>query len=427
MDMKNPGFDTIAVHGGYEPKENNFSMTPPIYQTNAYDFVTTERAAALFGLKEDGDIYSRISNPTVRVFEDRMALLEGGSAAVAFSSGHNAIFSLVTNLCESGDEIVAARKIYGGAVNMLGQTFGQFGVRTTFIDSDNLLAWEEAITDRTKLFFFETVSNPGAAVADIAPICEIAHRHGILVVVDSTFTTPYLCRPFEFGADIVVHSATKYICGHGNAMGGIVIESGKFDYRNNPRYRAFGEPDASYHGVVFARDFPNAPFCARLRNKYLRDIGGCMSPNTAYLMLIGLETLSLRVKKHCENGETVAKYLQAHPKVKNVSYPSLPGSKYLRVCKKYLPNGCGAVFTCELGGDRAKCAEFMDRLKIFANVSNVCDSRSMVNHSASTTHAQLDAKQLAAAGISEGTVRFSVGIEDPADLVADLEQALSVL
>lgn len=425
--MKNRGFDTIAVHGGYDPKENNFSMTVPIYETNAYDFGTTERAAALFGLKEDGDIYSRISNPTVRVFEDRMALLEGGTGAVAFSSGHNAIFSLVANLCESGDEIVSARKIYGGAVNMLGQTFGQFGVKTNFIDGDNLLAWEESITDRTKMFFFETVSNPGAAVADIAPICEIAHRHGVLVVVDSTFTTPYLCRPFEFGADIVVHSATKYICGHGNAMGGVVIESGKFDYQNNPRYRQFAEPDVSYHGVVFARDFAKTPFCARLRSKYLRDIGGCMSANTAYLMLLGLETLSLRMKKHCENGEIVAQYLLAHPKVKSVSYPSLPESKYLRVCKKYLPRGCGSVFACELGGDRFKCAEFMDRLKVFANVSNVCDSRSMVNHSASTTHSQLDAKQLAAAGISEGTVRFSVGIEDPADLIADLEQALSVL
>ncbi|HPF56848.1 MAG TPA: aminotransferase class I/II-fold pyridoxal phosphate-dependent enzyme, partial [Clostridiales bacterium] len=376
--MKNPGFDTIAVHGGYDPKEHNFCMTPPIYQTNAYDFGTTDRAAALFGLQEDGDIYSRISNPTVRIFEDRMTLLEGGAAAVAFSSGHNAIFSLVANLCESGDEIVAARKIYGGAVNMLGQTFGQFGVRTNFIDGDNLLAWEESITDRTKLFFFETVSNPGAAVAEIGPICEIAHRHGVLVVVDSTFTTPYLCRPFEFGADIVVHSATKYICGHGNAMGGIVIESGKFDYLNNPRYRQFAEPDASYHGVVFAKDFADAPFCARLRSKYLRDIGGCMAANTAYLMLLGLETLSLRMKKHCENGEIIAEYLLEHPKVKSVSYPALSGSKYQRVCKKYLPNGCGAVFTCELGGDRDQCAEFMDRLKVFANVSNVCDSRSMV-------------------------------------------------
>ena len=425
--MEKPGFDTIAIHGGYDPKANNFCMTPPIYETNAYDFGTTDRAAALFGLKEDGDIYSRISNPTVRFFEDRMVLLEGGTGAVAFSSGHNAIFSLIANLCESGDEIVSARKIYGGAVNMFGQTYAQFDVKTTFVDGDNLLAWEEAITDRTKLFFFETVSNPGAAVADIAPICEIAHRHGVLVVVDSTFTTPYLCRPFEFGADIVVHSATKYICGHGNAMGGIVIESGKFDYKNNPRYRQFDEPDASYHGVVFAEDFANAPFCARLRSKYLRDIGGCMSANTAFLMLIGLETLSLRMKKHCENGEAIAKYLLTHPKVKSVSYPSLPGSKYLRTCQKYLPNGCGSVFTCELGGDRKNCAEFMDRLKIFANVSNVCDSRSMVNHSASTTHAQLDEKQLAAAGISEGTVRFSVGLEDPADLIADLEQALSVV
>ncbi len=425
--MKNPGFDTIAIHGGYDPKQNNFCMTPPIYETNAYDFGTTDRAAALFGLKEDGDIYSRISNPTVRFFEDRMALLEGGTGAVSFSSGHNAIFSLIANLCESGDEIVSARKIYGGAINMFGQTFGQFGVKTTFVDGDNLLAWEEAITDRTKLVFFETISNPGAAVADIAPICEIAHRHDVLVVVDSTFTTPYLCRPFEFGADIVVHSATKYICGHGNAMGGIVIESGKFDYLNSPRYRQFSEPDASYHGVVFARDFANAPFCARLRSKYRRDIGGCMSANTAFLMLIGLETLSLRMKKHCENGEIIAQYLLAHPKVNNVSYPSLPGSKYLRICQKVLPKGCGSVFCVELGGDRQKCAEFMDRLKIFANVSNVCDSRSMVNHSASTTHAQLTEKQLAAAGISEGTVRFSVGLEDPADLIADLEQALSVL
>lgn len=422
--MKRPGFDTLAIHGGYDPSENRGCVSPPIYQTDAYAFGSSGQAGRLFALEEEGDVYSRLSNPTVGVFEKRMALLEGGAGAVAFSSGHAAIYSAAASVCGCGDEIVSDIRIYGGAINMLSQTLGQFGIKTVFVNGDDPRAWEAAVTDRTRLFFFETVGNPNASVSDIEMITAIAERHGILTMADSTFTTPYLIRPLEWGADLVVHSATKFICGHGSAMGGVVIDGGKFRYEGNPRYTAFYSPDPSYHGVNFCERFPDAPFAARLRSKYLRDIGGCLSAFSAYLMLTGLETLPVRMARHCENAEKVAGFLASHPRVLRVNYPGLAGSPYHERAARYLPRGCGSIFTCELAGGRAAAARFMDSLRLFANVANVGDLRSMVIHPATTTHAQLTDSQLAEAGIGAGTVRVSVGLEDPEDLILDLGQAL---
>lgn len=423
-DERKLGFDTLAVHGGYDPGKHGGAMSPPIYQTNAYDFGSVEHAANVFSLREPGDIYSRLTNPTVRIFEERMALLEGGSAAVAFASGHNAIFSVICNLCSAGDNIISSMQIYGGAVNLFAVTLAKLGIEVRFVDCDDYDGWASLADENTKLFFFETVGNPNANIADISRICETAHAKGIPVMADSTFTSPFLVRPFEHGADIVVHSATKYLCGHGNTMGGIVIESGRFGYKNNPRFPSFNQPDPSYHGIVYCDDFADSPFCSRLRTLILRDIGGCMPAMSAYFMLLGLETLSLRMQRHVENAEKIAAFLQSHPKVAKVNYPGLPDSKYHGLAQKYLPSGAGAVFTIELDGDRSKGAKFMDALSIFKNVSNVCDARSMVTHPASTTHSQMTKEQLSAANITEGTVRISVGLEDAADLIRDLETAL---
>lgn len=423
--MSEFGFDTLAIHGANDPQAHAGVICPPIYQTNAYDLGTTENAAELFELRKPGHLYSRISNPTVAMFEDRMAMLEGGAASVAFSSGHNAIFSVACCLAGAGDEIVSSSMIYGGAINLFGVTLKNLGVGVRFVDCDDLDAWEKAITPKTKFVFFETVGNPNANVADIQKIAEIAHSKGVVVVCDATFSTPYLCRPIEWGADIVIHSATKFICGHGNAMAGIVTDSGKFQFAENPRYRAFYEPDPSYHGVIYTRDFAEAPFAARLRTQILRDIGGCLAPMNAYYMLIGLETLSLRMDRHCQNARKVAEFLAECPKVKKLNYPGFPSSPYYERAQKYLPNGVGSIFTFEIDGGREEGGKIMDRLKIFSNVANVGDLRSMVIHPATTTHSQLTAQQLEAAGIGEGTVRISVGLETAEDLIADLQQALS--
>lgn len=422
--MSNYGFDTLAIHGGNDAAKNNSAICPPVYQTNAYDFGTTENAAELFELKKPGHIYSRISNPTVSAFEDRMAMLEGGAASVAFASGHNAIFSVACCLAGVGDEIVSSSMIYGGAVNLFAVTLKNLGIKVNFVDCDDLQAWENAITDKTKFVFFETVGNPNANVADIQKIAEIAHRKGVLVVCDATFSTPYLCRPLRWGADIVIHSATKFICGHGNAMAGIVTDGGTFRFEGNPRYRAFSEPDPSYHGVVYTRDFADAPFAARLRTQILRDIGGCLAPMNAYYMLLGLETLSLRMDRHCENARKVAEFLADCPKVKKLNYPGLPSSPYYERACKYLPKGVGSIFTFEIDGGREEGGKIMDKLRIFANVANVGDLRSMVIHPATTTHSQLTKQQLEAAGIGEGTIRISVGLETADDLIADIAQAL---
>ncbi len=421
--MNEYGLDTLAVHAGYETDEATMSVAPPLYQTNAYVFRDVDHARKLFELSEPGNIYSRLQNPTAEMLERKVAALDGGSAALSFSSGHAAIFNVVVNLCQEGDEMVSSINIYGGAINMLGITLKRLGVTVKFVDPDDLDAWENAVTDKTRLFFTEVIGNPNANVSDIEAIAEIAHRHGIPFMVDSTFTTPYLCRPIEWGADIVIHSATKFLSGHGQVMAGIVVDSGKFKYKDNPRFPLFNEPDVSYHGVVFA-DLGETAFISRLRALIMRDLGACLAPFSAYSCMTGIQTLSLRMQRHCENALAVAKFLEAHPKTAKVNYPALPSSPYHALAQKYTPKGCGGVFTFELSGGKQAGIRFMNSLKLLRIVANVGDVRSQVIHPASTTHSQLSPEQLKEAGISEGNVRISVGIEDINDIIADIEQAL---
>lgn len=421
--MKTYGFETNMVHAGYSGDAATHSVTPPLYQTNAYYFDSTEHAERLFSLSEPGNIYTRLQNPTSAFLEERAAVLEGGYAALAFSSGHAAIFNTVVNLCVSGDEIVSSCSIYGGAVNMLGVSLKRLGIIVKFVDPDDFSAWEAAVTDKTRLFFTEVIGNPNANISDIEAIAEIAHRHGIPFMADGTFTTPYLCRPIEHGADFVVHSATKYMSGHGQVMAGLVIDSGRFSFKDNARFPLWNEPDVSYHGVVFA-ELGEAAFIARLRALVMRDLGSCLAPFNAYMVLQGIETLSLRMERICENALKVAKFLEKHDEVEAVNYPGLAGSPYKKLAEKYCPRGAGGIFTFTLRGDRVRAASFMDKLELIQNVANVGDIRTQVVHPATTTHSQLSAEQLKAGGIGEGTVRISVGIETAADILDDLEQAL---
>lgn len=422
---KNFGFDTLAVRAGYVPDSDQHSVAPPIYMTNAYAFESVEYAKELFELNRPGNIYTRLSNPTTDVLEKRVAALDGGAAAVAMSSGHGVMFSTFLNLAQAGDEIVSSICIYGGAINMMGVTLGNLGIKTRFVDPANLEEWEAAVTDRTKAFFVELIGNPNANVADIAAIAAIAHRHGIPMIVDSTFTTPALCRPILHGADIVIHSATKFLCGNGTAMCGIAVDAGTFRFEGNPRFPQYNNPDVSYHGRVFATDFGNVGFAARLRALILRDIGACLSPFNAFLCLNGIETLSLRMKKHSENALAVARHLAAHPGVDFVNYPGLESSPYYALAQKYLPQGAGGVLTFGLKGSRETGARFIDSLKLLMNVANVGDARSMVIHPATTTHSQLSDEQLVRSGISPQTVRLSAGLEDVSDILADLDAAIA--
>ncbi|HIZ55809.1 MAG TPA: O-acetylhomoserine aminocarboxypropyltransferase/cysteine synthase [Firmicutes bacterium] len=417
-------FDTIAVNGGYQTEATTKVTKPPIYMSNAYAFDSAEHAARLFSLEESGNIYTRLNNPTTDVLEQRVAALDNGVAALAFSSGHAAMFAAFTNLANAGDEIVASAQIYGGAINMMGVTLDRLGIKVTFVDVSDLQAWEQAITEKTKALFFEVVGNPNANVADIEAIAEIGHRHGVPVIVDSTFTTPYLCRPLEHGADYVIHSATKFLGGHAAAMAGIVVDGGSFDFKGNPRFPLYNEPDVSYHGLVFA-DLGATAFITRLRTLGLRDLGSCISPFNSFLILQGIETLSLRMERHCQNAMAVAEFLENHPLVTQVNYPGLASSPYKDLVDRYLPLGAGAVFTFELKGGREAGAKFINNLQVFCHCANVGDVRSLVSHPASTTHSQLSAEQLAAAGISSGLVRLSIGIEDVRDLIADLDQAIN--
>lgn len=424
MEKQEFGFDTLAVRAGYTPDGDQHSVAVPIYQTNAYEFESVEYAKELFELKQGGNIYSRLSNPTVDVLERRVAALDGGIGALAMSSGHGVMFSTFLNLAKAGDEIVSSICIYGGAINMMGVTLGNLGIKVKFVNPDNLEEWEAAVTDKTRAFFVEVVGNPNANVADIAAIAEIAHRHGIPMVVDSTFTTPALIRPIAFGADIVIHSATKFLCGNGTAMAGIAVDAGSFPFLDNPRFPQYNNPDPSYHGMVFARDCGNAAFITRLRALILRDVGCCLPAFNAFLILGGVETLSLRMKKHSENALAVARFLEENPRVAFVNYPALDSSPYKKLAGRYLPDGCGGVFTFGVKGGREEGAKFIDSLKMLMNVANVGDTRSMVIHPATTTHSQLSDEQLQKSGITAQTIRISVGIEDVEDIIADLDQAL---
>lgn len=417
-------FNTLAIHAGQTPDTDTHSIAAPIYQTTAYAFDSSEHAKELFELKAPGNIYSRLSNPTSDLLERRVAALEGGVGALAMASGHAAIFNTILNLAVAGDEVVSSICIYGGAINLFGVTLKNLGINVKFVDPDDFDAWENAVTEKTKAFFVETVGNPNANVADIERLAQIAHSHGIPLIVDSTFTTPYLCRPFEFGADFIIHSATKFLGGHGTSMCGIIVDSGKFVFEGNERFPQYNEPDVSYHGAVFAKDFGSAGFITRLRALILRDLGACLSPFNAFLILQGIETLPLRMERHYQNALGVAKYLQQHPMVEFVNFPGLPDNRYHALQEKYMPLGCGSVFTFGLKGSRETGAKFIDSLKLFGNVANVGDVRSLVIHPATTTHSQLSDEQLRGAGITAQTIRLSVGLEDLEDLIADLSQAI---
>lgn len=426
--MSLPGnlrFDSLAVHGGQEPDPTTGSRAVPIYQTTAYNFRDSDHAANLFGLKEPGNIYTRLGNPTTDVFEKRMAILENGVGALAFASGHAAIFASIVNIAQSGDEIVSATNLYGGTYNMFAHNLPRLGIKTHFVDAGDPENFAKAITDKTKALYAESIGNPKADVLDIEAVAKIAHAHGIPLIIDSTFSSPYLCRPIDFGADIVIHSATKFIGGHGTSMGGVVVDGGKFNW-DNGKFPLLSEPDESYHGLSYAKDVGAAAFITRLRTQIIRDFGACLSPFNSFMLLIGLETLPLRVQRHVENALKVAEFLQDHELVTWVSYAGLASHPDYAKAKKYFPQGPGAIFTFGIKGGLPAGKKFIDSLKLFSLLANVGDAKSLVIHPASTTHSQLSPKQLESAGVQADLIRLSIGIEDARDLIEDLDQALKV-
>jgi len=417
-------FDTLQVHAGQEADPTTGSRAVPIYQTTSYVFHNTEHAANLFSLKEPGNIYTRIMNPTTDVFEKRMAALEGGVAALAVASGSAAITYAVMNIAEQGDEIVSASTLYGGTYNLFANTLPKYGIKTIFVNPDDPENFRKAITERTKALFIETIGNPGMNIVDIEAVAAIAHESKIPLIVDNTFGTPYLIRPIEFGADIVVHSATKFIGGHGTSIGGVIVDSGKFDWIGSGKFPGLTEPDVSYHGIRYAYDVGAAAYVTKARVQLLRDTGAAMSPFNAFLFLQGLETLSLRVEKHVSNTKKIVDFLSKHPLVSWVNYPSLKGNKYYELACKYFPKGAGSIFTFGIKGGLEAGKRFIDSLEIFSLLANVADAKSLVIHPASTTHQQLSEEDLKAAGVTPDMIRLSIGIEDPDDLIYDLDQAL---
>ncbi|HEX3015300.1 MAG TPA: homocysteine synthase [Desulfobacteria bacterium] len=416
--------ETLAVHGGQEADPTTGSRAVPIYQTTSYVFRDSDHAAALFSLAEPGNVYTRIMNPTQDVFEKRVALLEGGVGALAFASGHAAINNAIFNVAGAGDEIVSSSFLYGGTYNMFSLTLPRLGINTIFVDPSDPENFRKAITPKTKALYAETIGNPRIDVLDIEAVANIAHEAGIPLIIDNTFASPYLCRPIDFGADIVIHSATKFIGGHGTSMGGVVVDGGKFNWANG-KFPSFTEPDPSYHGIKYAQDLGPQAFIIKLRVQLLRDLGACLSPFNSFLLLQGLETLHLRMERHCENALAVARFLNEHSAVSWVNYPGLETNSEYAKAQKYLPKGAGAIFTFGIKGGREAGKKFSDNLKLFSLLANVGDSKSLVIHPASTTHAQLDPEQRAKSGVTEDLVRLSIGVENVQDIIADLEQALA--
>ncbi|HHV75051.1 MAG TPA: homocysteine synthase [Thermoanaerobacterium sp.] len=417
-------FDTLQVHAGQKPDPTTGSRAVPIYQTTSYVFKDTDQAAALFNLKEAGNIYTRIMNPTNDVFEQRIAALEGGVGAVATASGAAAITYSILNIAGAGDEIVSASTLYGGTYNLFALTLPKLGIKTTFVDPDDPENFKKAITDRTKALYIETIGNPGINIPDFEAIAKIAHENKIPLIVDNTFATPYLFRPFEYGADIVVHSATKFIGGHGTSIGGVIVDSGKFDWAGSGRFPEFVEPDPSYHGIKYVESFGPAAYITKLRVQLLRDTGASLSPFNAFLFLQGLETLSLRVQRHVENAQKVAEFLASNPNVTWVNYPGLKENKYHELAKKYLPKGAGSILTFGIKGGINAGIKFINSLELFSLLANVGDAKSLVIHPASTTHSQLNEEELSLAGVTPDQIRLSIGIEDIDDILYDLDQAL---
>ena len=422
---ESPRFATLSLHAGQQPDATTRSRAVPIYQTTSYVFDDTEHAAALFNLERTGHIYSRISNPTVAVLEERIAALEGGVGAVATASGQAALHLLIATLMGAGGHIVASARIYGGSHNMFVHTLPRFGITATLVDVRDPASFERAITDETRLLFAETLGNPGLEVLDLNAVSNIAHKHGLPLAVDSTFATPYLCRPFEHGADIVMHSATKFLGGHGIAIGGIVIDGGRFDWSAGRGFPTMTEPYAGYHGITFAEEFGPAAFIMRARTEGLRDFGACMSPANAFYLLQGVETLPVRMARHVANAETVASFLERHPAVAWVAYPGLESHPDHMLAKRQMPKGAGAILSFGIRGGRHAGAKLIERLRVFSHLANVGDAKSLVIHPASTTHQQMSTEDLAKAGIGEELVRLSIGLEDAQDLTEDLAQALA--
>ena len=417
-------FDTLQVHAGQSADPTTGSRAVPIYQTTSYVFKDAEHAANLFGLKESGNIYTRIMNPTTDVFEQRIAALEGGIAALAVASGSAAVTYSILNLASAGDEIVSASTLYGGTFNLFANTLPFYGIKTVFVDPDDPENFRKAINEKTKALYIETIGNPGINLIDIEKVAAIAHESGIPLLIDNTFGTPYLIRPIEFGADIVIHSATKFIGGHGTSIGGVIVDAGRFDWAKSGKFPGLTEPDAGYHGLRYATDIGPAAFITRARVKLLRDTGAAISPFNAFLLIQGLETLSLRVERHVSNTKKIIEFLKGHPAVSWVNYPSLPENKYNALAQKYLPKGSGSIFTFGIKGGVEAGKKFIDSLEIFSLLANVADAKSLVIHPASTTHSQLSEEEQKIAGVTPDQIRLSIGIEDADDLIYDLNQAL---
>lgn len=417
-------FETLALHAGYDPDKNRKAAAVPIYQTTSYLFDSTKHAADLFALKEEGNIYSRIQNPSNTVLEKRIAALEGGVGALAVSSGQAAEVIALLTICKNGDHIVSGSSIYGGTHNLFKHRFKDMGIDVSFVDSEDPESFKNAINDRTKALYIETIGNPSLVVPDFERLSEIAHQAGIPLIVDNTFASPYLCNPFEYGADIVVHSTTKYISGHGNSIGGVIIDSGNFDW-DTGRFPELIEPDPSYHGVKFQEEFGNAAFITKARVQLLRDLGSSPSPFNSFLTITGLETLPLRMKQHSQNAQAAAEFLEADDRVEWVSYPGLSDHKSYQNAKKYLNNGNGGMIAFGIKGGKAAAEKFINQLELFLHLANVGDTKSLAIHPASTTHQQLSEKDLKQTGISPELIRLSIGIEAFADIKNDLDQALT--
>jgi O-acetylhomoserine (thiol)-lyase len=417
------GFETRQLHAGQRPDPNTGARAVPIFQTTSYVFEDPESAAAYFNLQEYGNTYSRIMNPTVAVLEERVGNLEGGSGAVAFASGIAAQAAALFTMLEPGDHVVSSAALYGGTVNQLKHLFRKMNVELTWVSPDDLAEWQAAVRPNTKAFYAETIGNPGGNVLDIAGVAAIAHAHDLPLIVDNTFATPYLCRPIEWGADIVVHSATKFIGGHGTSIGGVVVESGAFDWSNG-RFPVVADPSPAYHGLKFHETFGTYGYLMKLRAETLRDLGAALSPFNAFLFLQGLETLSLRMERHVTNAVAVASFLESHPLASNVTYAGLPSSRYKPLVSKYLPRGAGAVFSFDCAGGRTGGQDLIRGVTLWSHLANVGDAKSLIIHPASTTHRQLSDAELEAAGVGPGTVRLSVGLESVDDLIWDLSRAL---
>jgi O-acetylhomoserine (thiol)-lyase len=425
---KAPRFDTLTLHAGARPYPATGARATPIYQSASFVFRDSDHAAALFNMERAGHVYSRISNPTCAVLEERISALEGGVGAIAVASGQAALHLAIVTLMGAGSHIVASRSLYGGSHNLLDFTLPRFGIDTTFVNPRDLDAWRAAIRPNTRLLFGETLGNPGLEVLDIPRVSELAHEHGLPLLVDSTFTTPYLIRPFEHGADLVYHSATKFLSGHGVVIGGLLVDGGCFDWnhagKNAGKFPTLTEPYAGFHGMVFAEESTTAAFLLRARREGIRDFGACMAPMTAFQILQGIETLPLRMQRHVENTRRIVEFLAGHAFVESVGYPELPQHPDCALARELLPHGSGAVFSFSIRGTRDQGRKFIESLRIFSHLANVGDAKSLVIHPASTTHFRVATEDLRAAGITEGTIRLSVGLEDPDDLVEDLSRAL---